>query len=466
MARSTTNKSLDPKKVIKYDVLLVLFGIGFSIAEFYNQLLPIKFSLGLMLGVIILIAIGLLVSKRWIKVLIMLLIGVLIFGLVYSQFSLQRVLGNRGYKTETTSIIVVKESTIENIEQLEGKTIGYSPIITQEMLAETQSKLADITYTEKGDYSSDAEVAEELLNGGIDAMYLNEGMRATMNEMIEDFDEKTRIVSEFSVEVKQEETAKEVNTSSESFTVLISGIDTTGPVSSVSRSDVNILMTVNPNTHEILTVSIPRDSFIPISCFGGAKDKLTHSGIKGSECTVKSLENYLGININYYARVNFTSVINLLNIVGPIDVYSHYTFIGYEGSSFVQGMNTLNAAQALEFSRTRSTVPGGDFTRGIHQQEVIKGTFNKLLRSINPVNIEPIIAQVNRSVDTNMSTSAVAGLMQKQINENPAWNFETYAIDGTTGWSTTALYPYQQLSIVHPNTAKVQEASNLINSMK
>ena len=237
-------------------------------------------------------------------------------------------------------------------------------------------------------------------------------------------------------------------------------------MTTISRSDVNILMTVNPTTHEILTTSIPRDSFIPISCFDDYYDKLTHSGIRGVDCTVNSLENYLGVTINYYARVNFTSVINILDVVGSIDVYSHYSFQAYDGTWFNEGINTLNSQQALVFSRERKNVPGGDITRGIHQQEVIKATFSKIVTSISPWNIEGLISQFNTSVDTDFGSDGLSALLQLQLEKNPSWNFETLAITGEGGMSTTYLYPDQNLSIIYPNETDVQTARDKINSMK
>ncbi len=470
MNRSTTNRvpvTKNKPHLVPYDIVLVLSIVIYTIAEFYNSMFPFRFSLALFLGALIVTAIGLLVQKRWVKVVMTLIVLAMAITLLYSQFSLNRIVAQRSKSTQVMSLVVREDSTLQTLEDASGAHFGKSPSISQEMMDDLVNQLENVSLSNISDKDDDISLAHALLNQEIDVMILNEATRGTINEVINGFDTQTRVLGEVSVEVEKVDTAKHVNTQTETFTILISGIDTEGPVTSVSRSDVNILMTINPVTHEILTVSIPRDSYIPISCFGGGYDKLTHSGIRGVDCTLTSLENYMGIDINYYARVNFTSVINILNVVGPIDVYSHYTFTTNNGAyTFYEGVNTMNADQALMFSRERYNVPGGDITRGVHQQEVIKATMNKILSSINLFTIEPLINQINQSVDTNFDSNALSGLVQKQIDSNPSWNFNTFAITGDVGSSTTYLYPYQNLSIMYPNQAQVEEAVSLIEAMK
>lgn len=470
MSRLTINNKPVKKKtnsLAKFDIAIVVMAVLYTFAEFYNKMFPIKISLALLLVVIIISAIGLLVNKKWAKIIAILLVAGLTIGQAYAQFSLDRMVGYRDSSQQTTQLVVLVDSPLQSIQEADGKIFGRSPSTTDEMLKSVTDKIAPTTMGQVIDSNDDITLATKLLHSEIEVMILNEATRGTISEVIEDFDSRTRVLGSVMVEVPKKDVAKPVNTSSETFTVLISGIDTEGPVSSVSRSDVNILMTVNPKTHEILTVSVPRDTYIPISCFGNGYDKLTHSGIQGVDCTLTSLENFLGIDINYYARVNFTSVINILNVVGPIDVYSHYTFTTNNGQyTFYEGINTMNADQALLFSRERYNLPNGDIGRGIHQQEVIKATLSKIISSVSLFNMETLISQINQSVDTNFGSDALSGLVNKQLSENPSWNFTSFAISGTGDSRPTYLYPNQNLYVMHPEEALVQEAVNMIQAMK
>lgn len=468
MSQSTLNKPNDKKKsLLKYDILLIIAAILYSIAEYYNKMFPLKISAAALLVVVIITALGLLINKRWVKILCTLIVLALSVAQFYSQYSLNRLVEHKDTSVQRTDLIVLADSPMQRLADSDGKIFGKSSSVSEQSVKGIQDKIAPATMGELIEEKDDITLATKLLHGEIEVMILNEAVRPTIEEVIKDFSTRTRVLESVSVEVEKPKTAKPVNTESETFTILISGLDTEGPVNTVSRSDVNILMTVNPKTHEILTVSIPRDSFMPISCFGDAYDKLTHSGIQGIDCTQTTIENYFGIDINYYARVNFTSVINILNIVGPIDVYSHYTFTTNNGMyTFYEGINTMNADQALLFSRERYNLPNGDIGRGIHQQEVIKATFNKILNSANLFNLEALINQISYSVDTNFGSEELSKLVNKQLNENPSWTFKTFAVSGTGASTPTAMYPYQNLYVMNLDPALVQEAVDMINAMK
>ena len=163
------------------------------------------------------------------------------------------------------------------------------------------------------------------------------------------------------------------------FSIYISGIDTSGNISNVSRSDSNTVVTVNTETHQVLLTSIPRDYYVTLHS-KNAKDKLTHSGIYGIAETVNTVEDLLDTDINYYVRVNFTTVIKLVDTLGGIDVNSDYAFTSGE-FNFVKGMNHMNGKQALAFSRERHAFKDGDNQRIKNQQKVIEAIINKVLNS-------------------------------------------------------------------------------------
>ena len=241
---------------------------------------------------------------------------------------------------------------------------------------------------------------------------------------------------------------KEVPVSPDAFLVLVSGIDTSGPVSTRSRSDVNILIAVNPSTNRIVTASIARDTYVPLDGEGGPLDKLTHTGIYGVETTMRTLEHYLNVDINYYLRVNFTSFLNIIDVVGDIEVESHYDFTSSGGIHFYEGMNTMDAKTALVFVRNRYDVPGGDITRGLHQQEVIKAIIKKMTRPENLTHIGRMVDAVAESVDTDVSNDLVNRLINKQIADGKGWQIESMVLDGvgdeqpTYSYGSTPLWVY------------------------
>ncbi|MCC9732513.1 LCP family protein, partial [Streptococcus agalactiae] len=185
----------------------------------------------------------------------------------------------------------------------------------------------------------------------------------------------------------------------------ISGIDTFGSISTVSRSDVNIIMTVNTNTHKVLLTTTPRDAYVKIPDGGGNQyDKLTHAGLYGVETSMKTLENLYDINLDYYARINFSSFLKLIDLLGGVTVYNDQAFTSKHGNfDFPVGQVTLNSEQALGFVRERYSLQGGDNDRGRNQEKVIAAIINKLASSQSVTKLNSITSQLQTSVQTNMT---------------------------------------------------------------
>ena len=225
-------------------------------------------------------------------------------------------------------------------------------------------------------------------------------------------------------------------------------------------------MAVNMDTHQVALASIPRDAFMPISCFGNNWDKITHSGLGGVRCTQKSIANYFNMPINYYAKVNFTSLMRIIDIVGPIQAYSHYSFTGHSGARFNKGMNTLSGSKALEFARTRKTVPGGDFTRGIHQMEVIKGTIAKLSSVNSVLNLNNLVTAISRNVDTNIPSSVISKLIASQL-QSGGWNVVSQSQLKGRGILTRRSYkiPNQNIYVMLPYESSLRNVRNALSNV-
>lgn len=463
-----TKKRKRKLNVKLFDYALIGSAIIYLLAELYNKSIPFKYAMVLFLIVIILMAIGLLVNRKGAKVTLAISILIAAAGLFYMQYSIDTLVNFDQFQTNTVSLVVLEDSPYEAIEDLhDNTTLAVSTNFNQNLYEAMLEDLENI-YPLNGNverYDSDISVVDALYDGTIEVMVLDEVFRDTVVESQEDFNNKTRVIYSYEKHNEKNDIAKEVDVRKEGFTIFISGIDVDGPISTVSRSDVNILMTVNPDTNEILLTTTPRDTYVELGCAQGyMKDKLTHAGTMGIECSISTLENLYDIDINYYAKVNFTSLITLIDVLGSVDVSSQYDFYGHDGTHFTQGMNTLNSAQALEFSRTRKTVPGGDITRGLHQLEVIKGIINKLTQPSVLLNINGIVNKVSSSVDTNFGSNNLSRLIEKQLNDGKGWSFNQASLGGVSGGDYTYSYPNQILSVYYPDEASVAEIHQLITN--
>lgn len=458
---SKQNKRKRKINVKIFDYVLISSAILYLLAEFYNQSIPFKYAAVLFLVVVILMAIGLLVNSKGAKGVLAFAILLAAGGLYYMQSSIDNLINLDDYQTSTVSFVVKKDSKYNGISDLDDTTtIAVSENFNEELYGTMQEDLAD-EYPVNGNVdrlADDLTIVEALYEGDVEVMILDEVFRESILETYEDFSTDTRVIYSYEKHYEKDDIAKDVDVSKAGFTVFISGIDVDGPVSTVSRSDVNILMTVNPKTNQILLTTTPRDSLVELGCAQGMMpDKLTHAGNHGIECSVSTLENLYDIDINYYAKVNFTSLITLIDVLGSIEVNSEHDFYGYNNTHFVKGMNTLNAEQALEFSRTRKGVDGGDITRGLNQLEVIKGIINKMIQPSILLNINGVVNKVASSVDTNFGSSNLSKLISKQLNDGKSWNFEQGTMLGTPGYDYTLSYPNQSLYIYYPDVDSVQE---------
>lgn len=378
-------------------------------------------------------------------------------------------LANANKNTHVISIVVKKDSPYQNVEDVKNLDIGANTsvdsknIIEAKSLIEKEFKFAPIII----DYTSYEYLNNDLMNNEIEVMLLSESQRPFLEEINPDFSNDTRVIGFVSYEEKVDLNSDKVNVTSETFTIYVSGIDTDGPVSTVARSDVNMLVTVNPITEQILLTSIPRDYHVPLAT-SGEYDKLTHAGIYGVEESVGTLENLFDISIDYYLRVNFTSVTEIVDALGGVDVYSHYTFNSYTGSyDFYEGFNTVNGKEALWFVRERYGLPNGDFDRVIHQQELLKAILKKATSPSVITNYANVLNSIGNSMELSMNESQLKDIIKKQLNDGTAWEIMQYQVNGYGAHSTTTYsMPGWDLYVMEPNYDTVTTAHDLIQSME
>ena len=337
------------------------------------------------------------------------LIGVQQFVGLANQFN-----ATSNYSSYSISVAVLADSEIGNVSQLSSltaptKTDAENIQKLLEDIKSTQNK--DLTVEESSSYLASY---KSLLAGDTKAIVLNGAFENLIEQ--EDPDYAKKIKKIYTKDLTKTVEPPKVTTN-KTFNVYISGIDTYGPISSVSRSDVNIIMTVNQDTKRILLTTTPRDAYVPIADGGNNQnDKLTHAGIYGVDASIHTLENLYDIDLNYYARLNFTSFLKLIDLLGGVDVYNDQEFTSLHGKyHFPVGNVHLDSEQALGFVRERYSLANGDGDRGRNQQKVIAAIIQKLTSAEVLKNYDGIIQGLQDSVQTNMPPETMVGLVNTQL---------------------------------------------------
>ncbi|HFI0402134.1 TPA: LCP family protein [Streptococcus suis] len=377
-----------------------------------------------------------------------------------------RLNSNSTFSEYEMSVVVPADSDITDISQL--STVTAPADYDQEnvtALLEDVSKMKSVQLSTTPT-SSYLTAYQSMMNGETQAMVFNGVFTNILESDDPDFSNKVRKLYTFKV-TKQVETTVE-QASGDSFNIYISGIDTYGPISSVSRSDVNIIMTVNRATHKILLTTTPRDSYVAIADGGQNQyDKLTHAGIYGVNASVHTLENLYGIDISNYIRLNFTSFLQLIDLVGGIDVVNDQEFTSLHGNyHFPVGVVHMNADQALGFVRERYSLANGDNDRGKNQEKVIAAIIKKLSSPDNLSNYQEILAGLEGSIQTDLSLETIMSLVNTQLESGTQFSVTSQALTGTGRNDLTSYaMPSSQLYMMEINQDSLAQVKSAIQSV-
>lgn len=447
-------------------VLQLLLSVIFVAVVWNSGLLPGKY-LGA-LGIVLILLFGVLFGLQFIKskiyilgiVLSVLISIILCMGSYYMVKTNQMLsdVGGATYKTDNMVVVVRSDDAAENILSAKDYTFGIQTSLDQENNSKMVEDLKKVTGQEPDlkEFETIQAEAEALLNGEIGAAIYNEALTSIIEESIEDYRDQVKVLYQYGIETEivQEETSVE-----EPFHIYISGIDVSGPITSTSRSDVNIIMTVNPNTHKILLTTTPRDYYVLLpNVSGEQRDKLTHAGIYGVDESMATLESLYGIDISYYARVNFTSLVEIVDALGGVDVYSEYEFEG-RGQHFDQGYNHVDGEAALKFARERYSFESGDNQRGKNQEALLTAILQKAMTPAMLTNASQLITSVSDSVETNMTRAEMAEFINRQLADPAEWQIESIAATGTGDNQACYSSGDQLLYVMWPNEESVVEIS-------
>lgn len=371
---------------------------------------------------------------------------------------------NYNYETKNYYVLVNKNSNYDKLDDLKNKNIGYSKSLDTS-IEHAIEKLDDKIKLNHKEYDGISEMVSALEDNEAESVIMIDSFYDMLNESEENkISDKTKIIYKFSIKEKLESIEKDVDVTKESFNVYISGMDSYGSVTDKTRSDVNIVMNINPKTNKILMVNIPRDYYVTLAGFN-QKDKLTHAGVYGVEKSVKTIENLLDIDINYYVKVNYKALTDLVDTLGGVDVYSEYDFTsGQLYHHFTKGYNHVNGEEALEFVRTRKAFLDGDRVRGENQQAMIEAIIKKACNASILLKYDDILKSLEGNFTTNIKTDKIMSLVNMQLDKMPSWNLESISLNGSDSYGYTYTYPNQELYVMIPNEETIDNAKLLIEN--
>lgn len=414
------------------------------------------------------------------NVLAVIMIAILAFGGFYINKTRSAISNISGETTEVTqmAVYVKSDDAADSVEATAGYTYGILSSLDREntdgAVAHLNSEFG--TEVQTKEYAGLTELADGILNGEVNAMLLNSGYLSVYEDMdgYTDFSTKIKEVGtvdvESTIQSAEESTPIEPITTANGgkvYTIYLSGIDTRGEMTAKSRSDVNIIATVNTDTHEILLVSTPRDYFVPLSISGGAPDKLTHAGIYGIDVCMDTLGMLYDIDINYYFRINFGGFVKVIDALGGITVNSDYDFdskniLGYH---FNKGENYVNGEQALIFARERYAFQEGDRQRGKNQMEVIRGVVKKALSPEILTSYSSILSSLDGCFGTNITYEEIAQILQQQLTNGGDWTIVSYSVNGT-GATEKPYSMSQKAYVMVPDYNTVDKAKSLMEKVR
>ena len=353
--------------------------------------------------------------------------------------------------TETTGIsenaAQVETQSTEDISVLAGETI-VTYMSHELVYSEAKSKLQEQVSVEYAYVDAPKDAISRLLAGEYNGAFVSAasyaGMKNSTDAEIEalNIEENTKILYTISIPIETEDRTSSVDVTKEAFNIYISGSDMEGSIDVPNRTDVNMIATVNPVTHEVLLTSIPRDYYVELPS-KGAKDKLTHSSLYGIQESIGAIENQLGIDINYYLRVNYSTIVKLVDAIGGIEIESDRDFYTsgmkgmpeLNGHHFVQGINQVDGKLALAFCRERHAFSEGDFKRNENQQQVLEAIIKKCSSSTTILTkYTALLDAVKDNLATNMTADEMASIVKMQLDGMPSWAISKQSIKGVNNY--------------------------------
>ncbi len=485
-------------KITSMPIILGIQVIASAILMFFIfklNIFPLKYILAISAALLIVLGIFILIyysgikkhgkdnnSKRSIitKFVSILVSIVLMIGTSYvvsSDSFIKSVDKNKNKSTYVVNVIALKDSKDKGLPDIDGQRIGVcykndTETITKAIAhfeevvdKKTEKAIGAQEYTKIEDY---VKLADELYAGNVDVIIVGNEYKSMLEQNHENFDAETKVIASYEITKVNKSTTVPTNVTENPFTIYVTGIDAYGDVSTVSRSDVNLIITVNPKTKQILMVSIPRDTEVILHS-KKAMDKLTHSGLYGHEETISTIEDFLDVEINYYARTNFSGIIDIVDALGGITIDSPYDeFETLHGNYIIpKGINEMDGDMALCFVRERYRLPNGDFDRGRNQQMLLSALLDKAMSPSTITNFSNILNSLEGTFETDMSGDEIKSLINMQMSNMSEWSIHKVQVSGN-GYKTTKTYSMwgTEVYVMEPNGTAMKQIKQLIDEVE
>ena len=374
------------------------------------------------------------------------------------------------YDINLYDVVVRAQDSAQTVTDLKGYTFAVQPVFRQEELASVIRQLEEELGEEVETVvlTSALSQAQALLEGEVDAVVYNDVFNSSIAEQLEGYEEQIRILDTYTVKTEAETVrAVDVDIKDTAVLVYISGTDSEGTISMTGRSDVNIVAGINTASKQIVLISIPRDYYVefPGITAAGSRDKLTHAGIYGMDELIATVGGLLGHDINYYVRVNFSSMMDIVDAIGGVTVYNEQAFISHGGYYFPAGMVDMNGEYALHYVRERFAFEDGDFARGRNQIKVIRAMMDKLVSVNTLANYNSLMTAITNSVATNIPEEDLKTVVNIQLNQNPQWHVVSYQLLGSVMFQPCQSTGGTFLSVDMPYLESVENAQILLEQL-
>lgn len=457
-------------------ILGILSILLLNIKIFNMEILPSKYSVIFIVIIIITILLSMILFKikNKVGIIVIIIINLLISGgSIFGFLEINKIdkffnnLSSKNYELTEYYLLVLEKSNYKKISDLESKGIAVIPK-DEDIYINVRTNLYELILYDEKEYADEEKALEGLEIGQIEAILISDLNYEILKDEEIVNEEKYRVIHTISLKVEIENKKNEVDLTKESFNIYISGADKYGSVTSRSRSDVNIVITVNPKTHEILITSIPRDYYVQLHGTTGYRDKLTHAGTYGIDKSVKTIEDLLNIKIDYYLKVNFTFFIEMVDMLGGIEIYSDIAFKSHTIShcSYHEGLNNVDGWCALGFARERYAYKRGDRHRGENQVHIIEKIISKI--STNKkylLKYNEIIKSLDGKFATNASSEDIYKMIKYQLTDMPSWKVSSNSLNGFDAKEYTYSYKSRKLYVMIPNEKSVKTATAKINEI-
>lgn len=481
-------KTLGKRKIsVVVIILQLVVSVLFCVYVGMTGLIPVKYMVPLVAVAVLLLVyqvMSQMTNSSYIfgRVLALVFCMIFLVGANYvreSMAALQNV-GGATKKVDVISYYVLKDDKAKTLGDAKDYSFGILQAQdrdnTDKALAEAQKKVNKTLKTVE--FEDPLTMVDALYTKEVQAIILNKSFVEIIKDRYSTFVKDTRELEASQIETEVEEEIIDTDVTTKPFNVYISGIDLYGKIDQTSRSDVNIIATVNPLTKKVLLTSTPRDYYVPLytkggkSYSGGMPDKLTHAGNYGVDCSKNTLAKLYGIDIDYYVRVNFSSLKKIVNLLGGVKVYSDYDFISDWGPNgagthykFKKGYNKVNGKKALAFCRERHHFANGDYQRGRNHQHMIEAILNKVMSPSVLPNFSKLLKESKSMFQTSMSKDRIVSLCNMQLNDMAKWKISYANAEGTGAKKTSFSIRSSLQYVCVPNYDSVKKITKRIKKV-